>query len=276
MRMGKPGKRFVACGAALALGAGLLAGPAQAKEQEARSSIIAGGNADIAGFPYMAAIFFKGRMHCGGSVIAPTKILTAAHCVEGFNPTKLAVITGRSRLSDSSTGLVTGVAAAVPHPDYKPTQIHDTGVITLVSPVPAQPIGLPTPTDVATVGLPGQFMRVAGWGAVNPFGFNLARQLKQTQEQIRSDARCRRAYRKLFEAQAMICSLGRKLTKYGKPWIHSTACSGDSGGPLIADTSTGVKVIGTVSYGGAFCGLASAPTVYSRVSDSLDFIQSQL
>lgn len=272
----RTGKRIAACAAALAVGASLIAAPAQAKDQEARSSIIAGTSADIAGFPYMAAIFFKGRMHCGGSVIAPTKVLTAGHCVEGFNPAKLAVITGRSRLSDSATGEVTGVAAAVAHPDYKETQLHDVGVITLASPVSAQPIGLPTPTDVATLGFAGQFMRVAGWGARNPFGFNLSKVLKQTQEQIRSDARCRRAYRKLYQAQAMICAIGEKLRKYGRPFIHTTACSGDSGGPLIADTPEGVRVIGTVSFGGAFCGLGSAPTVYARVSDALDFIRGQL
>jgi secreted trypsin-like serine protease len=269
-------QRTAAAGVALLVGVALFATPAQAKEQRARSSIIAGTPADISGFPYMAAVFLKGRMHCGGSVIAPTKVLTAAHCVDGFNPAKMAVFTGRSRLSDASTGQVTAVAAAVPHPDYKQTQVHDIGVITLASPVPVQPIGLPTAADAATLGFPGQLMRVAGWGARNPFGFNLAKVLKQTQEQIRSDARCRRAYRRLFQATAMICALGEKLKKFGRPWIHSTACSGDSGGPLIADTANGAKVIGTVSFGGAFCGLASAPTVYSRVSDSLDFIQSQL
>jgi secreted trypsin-like serine protease len=255
---------------------GASAPAADARDQRARSSIIAGTGADISGFPYMAAVFLKGRMHCGGSVIAPTKVLTAAHCVEGFNPAKMSVITGRSRLSDASTGQVTGVAAAIPHPDYKQTQVHDIGVITLATPVPVQPIGLPTPTDAATLGFPGQFMRVAGWGAKNPFGFNLAKVLKQTLEQIRSDARCRRAYRRLYQATAMICALGDKLRRFGRPWIHSTACSGDSGGPLVADTAEGVKVIGTVSFGGAFCGLASAPTVYARVSDSLDFIRSQL
>lgn len=255
--------------------------PARARSErgsgeQARASIIAGTGADLAGFPFMAAIFFKGRLHCGGSVIAPTKVLTAGHCVEGFNPAKMAVITGRGRLSDASTGEVTGVAAAVPHPDYKKTQIHDTGVITLVAPVSARPIGLPDAVDAATLGFPGQLMRVAGWGAKNPFGFDLAKVLMQTQEQIRSDARCRRAYRRLYSAQAMICALGRKLKKFGRPFIHTTACSGDSGGPLLADTPNGVRVIGTVSFGGAFCGLASAPTVYSRVSDSLGFIQSQL
>lgn len=48
--------------------------------------------------------------------------------------------------------------------------------------------------------------------------------------------------------------------------------SGDSGGPLVADTATGPVEVGTVSYGGSLCGLPGAPTVYSRVSASLGFI----
>lgn len=261
--------------------AAIGAAPAQAGNgagggKRAHTSIIAGGTADIAGFPYLVAVFRKGRLHCGGSVIAPTKILTAAHCVEGFNPAKLTVISGRTRLSDQTVGEVTAAATAVPHTDYVDTQLHDVGVITLVNAISAPPIALPTPEEAAALGLPGQLMHVAGWGARNPFGFNLSKVLRQTTETIRTDRRCRRAYRTLFMSPAMLCALGRKLKRFGRPFIHTTACSGDSGGPLVADTVNGTRVVGTVSFGGAFCGLGAAPTVYSRVSDSLPFIQSQL
>ena len=74
----------------------------------------------------------------------------------------------------------------------------------------------------------------------------------------------------------MICALGRKLKRFGRPPIHTTACSGDSGGPLVAPTPLGPRVIGTVSYGGAFCGIGAAPTVYARISDALGFISAQL
>jgi secreted trypsin-like serine protease len=200
-------------------------------------------------------------------------VLTAAHCVEGFNPAKLTVVTGRNRLTDRAAGEVLAVVAATPHPDYKETQVHDIGVITLATPTAAPPISLPTPEEGVALGLPGQLMHVAGWGARNPFGFNLSKVLRQTTETVRTDRRCRRAYRRLFVVPAMICALGAKLKRYGRPFIHTTACSGDSGGPLIADTSRGALVIGTVSFGGAFCGIGAAPTVYSRVSDSLAFIQ---
>jgi secreted trypsin-like serine protease len=72
----------------------------------------------------------------------------------------------------------------------------------------------------------------------------------------------------------MICALGVKRKKPGRFKIHTSACTGDSGAPLVADTAAGPVEVGTVSYGGALCGQPAAPTVYSRVSSSLDFINA--
>jgi hypothetical protein len=114
---------------------------------------------------------------------------------------------------------------------------------------------------------------VAGYGATTPFGTHLSGFLKATIEQSRTDNRCLKAYtRDLFAPESMICALGARKKKPGRFKIHTSACSGDSGGPLVADTLTGPVEVGTVSFGGALCGLPAAPTVYSRVSASLDFI----
>ena len=261
---------------AIALAAMFAATPAAAepKDDRARTAIIGGHDADFAQWPFAAAILRKGRFHCSGAVIAPTKILTAGHCVDGFRPANLAVITGRADLANQATGLVSGVIAATPHPDYHQMQIHDVGVITLDAATTAPRVNLPTVEEGLTYGYPGQQLRIAGWGTRAPFGFNPSRILRAATETVRVDRRCRRAYRKLYVVPAMICANGRAIKKFGRPRIHETACSGDSGGPMVADLARGPVVLGTVSFGGAFCGLGAAPTVYSRVSDSLGFIST--
>jgi trypsin len=262
----------LACTCLVSLGA---ATPAASAAPTARSSIVGGGPADPAQWPYVVAIYRKGHLHCGGAVIGPTKVLTAGHCVEGFNLANFQVIIGRPNLRDQAVGQSIGVASGRVHPDFVQTGLHDVAVLNLSSPTTAQPIALATPEQNNATTVPGGLLRVAGYGAVNPFGIHLSPILKSTFEQVRADHRCLKAYTQdLFAPESMICALGARRKQGGRFKIHTSACSGDSGGPLVADTATGPVAVGTVSYGGALCGLPAAPTVYSRVSASLDFINA--
>jgi secreted trypsin-like serine protease len=249
--------------------------PGAAAAPRARPSIVGGGPADPAQWPYAVAIFRKGHMHCGGSVIGPTKVLTAGHCVAGFNLANFQVIAGRSNLRDQATGQSIGVSSGRVHPDFEQTGLHDVAVLNLAQPTGVAPIALPTSDQSAAATLPGSRLRVAGYGAINPFGVHLSPFLKATIENVRTDRRCLKAYtRDLYAPESMICALGAKRKKAGRFKIHTSACSGDSGGPLVADTPTGAVEVGTVSFGGALCGLPAAPTVYSKVASSLDFINA--
>jgi secreted trypsin-like serine protease len=266
-----------AAGAALCvmlIAAGIVAAPAAAAPK-AGKAIIGGSVADPAAWPFEAAILRKGRLHCGGSVIAPTKILTAGHCVLWFGVAQLSVVTGRATLSDAASGQLLPVASAAVHPDFANTMRHDVAVITLGSPTAAPRIALPTPEQAAAATAPGTLLRVAGWGSRHPLGGALANTLRKTTERVRVNKRCRRAYRSFYSGASMVCAMGKRLRKYKRAPIHSTACSGDSGGPLVADAPTPI-VVGTVSFGSPVCGFAPSPTVYSRVGDSLPFIQGAL
>jgi secreted trypsin-like serine protease len=239
----------------------------------AHESVVGGNRADPAQWPFAVAIFRKGRMHCSGSVIAPTKVLTAGHCVDGFNLANFQVIIGRPTLRDTSLGQSIGVTSGRVHPDFEQTGLHDVAVLNLAQPTSVTPVPLATPEQNTATTAAGAQLEVAGYGAVNPFGSHLSGFLKSTFEQVRTDNRCLKAYtRDLFAPESMICSLGAIRKNPGRFKIHTSACSGDSGGPLIAGTATGPLEVGTVSFGGALCGLPSAPSVYSRVSASLDFI----
>ena len=270
-RRSRPLLALAACASILAVGSLPTAGAAP----RAHSSIVGGTPANPAQFPYAVAIFRKGHMHCSGSVIAPTKVLTAGHCVDGFNLANFQVIVGRPDLRNVATGQTIPVASGRVHPDFEQTALHDVAVLNLAQPTSVPPIALATADQNNATTFPGAALQVAGYGATKPFGVHLSPFLKTTTEIVRTDRRCLRAYsRDLFAPQSMICSLGAKRKHAGRFKIHTSACSGDSGGPLVANTATGPVEVGTVSYGGALCGLPAAPSVYSRVSSSLDFINA--
>ena len=267
---------ILACASMLLVALPASAGAATPSTKgRAHESVVGGSRADPAQWPFAVAIFRKGRMHCSGSVIAPTKVLTAGHCVAGFNVANLQVIVGRPTLRDTAVGQVIGVSSGRVHPDFEQTGLHDVAVLNLAQPTGVRPVPLATPQEDAALTAAGAQLQVAGYGATNPFGTHLSGFLKTTVEQVRNESRCLKAYtRDLFAPESMICALGARRKKAGRFKIHTSACSGDSGGPLITSTPTGPIELGTVSFGGALCGLPSAPSVYSRVSASLDFIVS--
>ena len=261
--------------ALVCVAAGVAAAPGASAGPRAHSSIVGGERADPAQWPFAVAIFRKGHMHCSGSVITPTKVLTAGHCVAGFNLANFKVILGRPNLRHGAVGQVIRVSGGQVHPDFEQTGLHDVAVLNLAQPTSVTPVELATPEQSAFAAAPGTPLRVAGFGAINPSGAHLSGFLKQTFEIVRTDHRCLKAYTiDLYAPQSMICALGAKRKKPGRFKIHTSACSGDSGGPLVADLPTGPVEVGTVSFGGALCGLPSAPSVYSRVATSLDFINS--
>src|SRR5438034_8707089 len=185
-RRNRPLLAALACACVLTAGIG----PSTAfAAPRAHSSIVGGGPADPSQWPYAVAIYRRGHLHCGGSVIGPTKILTAGHCVDGFNVANFQVIIGRSNLADQTTGQSIGVTSGRVHPDFEQTGLHDVGVLNLASPTSVTPIALATPDQNNATTSPGAILRVAGYGAVNPFGIHLSPVLKSTFEQVRPDQR---------------------------------------------------------------------------------------
>lgn len=256
--------------AVVAVGAVLpLASPVPA----AADRVVIGGRAvKIADSPWVVALSSRDRFgtarsgqFCGGVVVAPTKVLTAAHCMSrgvlGSEPagvSDLRVIAGRERLSGTG-GREIAVRSVVVDPAYDPaTNMSDLAVLTLTDALPASYSLPPSETgDGATD--PGTPAAVYGWGDTTGGG-HYAYGLRAAAVTVLADASCERAYPGgsggRYEASTMLCA--------GEEAGGRDACQGDSGGPLVARG----RLVGLVSWGSG-CGRAGSPGVYTRITASL-------
>lgn len=129
-----------------------LAAPARASDIHYR--IVGGSDSSAQGAPWQVAVkdVFLGAL-CGGSIIGPSVIVTAAHCTPN-DPTHLAVVAGQSTLSElNNIDNWRPVASVRVHPGYVPSQNgsaphNDIAVLHLTRPLPLDG------TTMATIALP--------------------------------------------------------------------------------------------------------------------------
>jgi secreted trypsin-like serine protease len=257
----------------LALAAGLcataaLAAPAAAAPRPAR--IVGGAPAAADTAPWTAFLVAHGRsgpagQFCGASVVAPTAVVTAAHCVVDRGPDGLDVVAGQARLSGLD-GQRLQVSAIDVEPGYDPTRTgHDVAVVHLASPTTAPAIGLATP-QAAGLAAPGARLLLSGWGLTANADDATPDQLHHATVTAAPTKRCRADYGPAFDAAQMICTTG------GLP----DACRGDSGGPLVSLDGPAPTLVGVVSFGGQHCGDPRFPGVYARVSFASAFLARAL
>ncbi|KAL0109933.1 hypothetical protein PUN28_013524 [Cardiocondyla obscurior] len=238
---------------------GVFAQQTLAEEPEA---IVGGTPAKLGDFPHQCSLRSSGSHVCGCSIIDSTKILTAAHCVDGiatppYNNYKVA--TGSI---DIKGGELHDVKTARVHPQYTGRSTdawnNDIAVITLKAPIQfndnQKPIALATSTPA-----PGAQSTLSGWGQIRgPIG-PLPRSLLYMHQVIMDQKKCQQRHYDMPLTGSHLCAFNR----YG-----IGACSGDSGGPLI---SNGVQV-GITSW--VLPCAKGEPDVYTNVAHHTDFIKS--
>ncbi|KAK3853090.1 hypothetical protein Pcinc_040349 [Petrolisthes cinctipes] len=233
------------------------------------------GDADFGEYPWQAAVLKKEGVDnvyvCAGTLIHHAHVLTAAHCVSGYEARNLRVRLGEwdvNRDTEFYPHIETDVTALYVHPEYySGNLINDLAVVRLREPVDAlrsphiTPICLPSRPDYT-----GHRCWVSGWGK-DDFGSSGQYQtiLKEVDMEIVDRGVCEAALRSTRLGPTyslhpgMICAGGQA----GKD-----ACKGDGGGPLACESSTGSGVwelTGIVSWG-IGCGAPGVPGVYVNIA----------
>ena len=222
----------------------------------------------IGKYPFIVSLkdFTTGAPHghfCGGAVIAPTWVVTAAHCVSGGFDAD-AVVVGRHDLSGGA-GTEIAVIDVVVHPAYNTGpgfSDNDVALLELAAPTAAAPVALATSAHV------GEMATVMGWGNTIDIGVGTTDVLREVDVPVRTDTHCGNRYGSDFVGAIMLCA--------GDNGGGEDACSGDSGGPLVVPDGGGGWIhIGVVSWGTG-CALAGFPGVYAETAAAKMWIEGEI
>ncbi|XP_049800208.1 trypsin-1-like [Schistocerca nitens] len=239
-----------------------------------RGRIYGGHDATRGQFPYQVSlqlVVLGMRFHnCGGSIISNSAILTAGHCFDDIGY-YFAVAGDHDLSSVEGSEQEIRVSEQIVHPDYPggvAVAAGDIAVFTLESPLTlndyVQVITLPS---AGSIPAGGSVAVLSGWGetetATTP---NI---LQTVDVSVIDYETCKQNLDDLNMddnplTDTMVCT--------GPLYDGISVCSGDSGGPLAQNG----ELIGVVSWGVDPCGYPGAPSVYTRVSAHLDFINQNI
>eukprot|EP00544_Gedaniella_sp_CCMP2646_P009510 CAMPEP_0202485578 /NCGR_PEP_ID=MMETSP1361-20130828/4393_1 /ASSEMBLY_ACC=CAM_ASM_000849 /TAXON_ID=210615 /ORGANISM="Staurosira complex sp., Strain CCMP2646" /LENGTH=418 /DNA_ID=CAMNT_0049114525 /DNA_START=80 /DNA_END=1336 /DNA_ORIENTATION=+ len=237
------------------------------KEDDIEARIVGGSTTAQGRYPYMVSLWSAYRHECGGILVAPDVILTAAHCIiNGWNdPTKEIKMAHVGRwnkydFSEPST-YKSSVTKYSPHSLYSPmTDQYDVALLKIETPATSSPLA--TINALSSAYSNGNTFTAIGWGDMG--GGNFPNELQEVNVQYMTNEACKAfndpqgvvTYQD-FIYPDMMCAYS----------LGKDACFGDSGGPLlIKGNSANTDLIVGITSWGIDC--ARLPGVYARLDNA--------
>ncbi|XP_039600435.1 transmembrane protease serine 2 [Polypterus senegalus] len=230
--------------------------------------IVGGTSARLGQWPWQVSLWSEGEHWCGGSIITPYWIVTAAHCVERKNsPTQWKVYAGKLTLSEMKTTIGSSVSLIAINKYYDSNaKSNDVALMKLTLPLKFS--NSVAPVCLPNFGLPVSQQAecfISGWGALKYAG--------STSDMLN--------YARIYLINSSVCNnrnvYGGLITKtmfcagYLEGGVDS--CQGDSGGPLVTKLKNIWWLIGDTSWGYG-CAQANKPGVYGNITEFLPWIFS--